>query len=587
MPLRLFLDPTVLLQTIALALSIFNLVAFLWLACTVWLSRDRHSLIARVGVVGLSLAALFFFLHSLLISGSVTKGSGLVSADFLWRLIWFPALGVPYIWFIIGLHYASLINTGWRRRRPILLITSALLGLAVLVLLIIYRSLFTFEGTLRLLAYNDVGSDETLHWFSPLMVLPILFLCYVAFCAIGPWFTPERVGRVLRFLWLIVIERKSPSSLRQKLVDTFWDDQEGVVLLEEPVFSWHLARPGLFLSALVMLVLTAILGVLGIWSIVQWWRGSQGLPDISHLVPRVLLFIPSNLMLLDIFATGAIALVVLLIGYSVMRHGILIDRPLARRGFFEQWRGIVIVATTIAIFIAILIALTHSNLSGLLLITSLATGTYALFTWSSYTAHDRYITLLRPFLSRTNLRHWLNVDLRKTEQSMEDLFFHLCNDVLEVQCARLVVLAGPVRRSFNFNWPRFDRYPDQDHVLPHEEDLLTLNTGPLPTPRYRKNGQIANVDAYRIRLHVQDHPLICWVLPIYDELGLVAKLYLGPRQDGGIFTDEDMDLAHACGQRILDTLRDHEAMLAVSGLLRRRIVDVKLAWCSAAARAAR
>jgi signal transduction histidine kinase len=43
-----------------------------------------------------------------------------------------------------------------------------------------------------------------------------------------------------------------------------------------------------------------------------------------------------------------------------------------------------------------------------------------------------------------------------------------------------------------------------------------------------------------------------------------------------MFTEEDMDLAHACGQRILDTLRDHEAMQAVAGLLRRRIVDVKL-----------
>jgi signal transduction histidine kinase len=53
-------------------------------------------------------------------------------------------------------------------------------------------------------------------------------------------------------------------------------------------------------------------------------------------------------------------------------------------------------------------------------------------------------------------------------------------------------------------------------------------------------------------------------------------LYLGPRQDGAPFTDEDMDLAHACGQRILDTLSDHEAMQAVAGLLRRRIVDVKL-----------
>lgn len=37
-----------------------------------------------------------------------------------------------------------------------------------------------------------------------------------------------------------------------------------------------------------------------------------------------------------------------------------------------------------------------------------------------------------------------------------------------------------------------------------------------------------------------------------------------------------MNLAHACGQRILDTLVDHEAMQAVAGLLRRRIVDVKL-----------
>ena len=63
-----------------------------------------------------------------------------------------------------------------------------------------------------------------------------------------------------------------------------------------------------------------------------------------------------------------------------------------------------------------------------------------------------------------------------------------------------------------------------------------------------------------MRLTIDGQPTICWVLPIYDELGLVAMLYLGPREDGGTFTDEDMDLAHACGQRILDTLGDHEAM---------------------------
>jgi signal transduction histidine kinase len=75
---------------------------------------------------------------------------------------------------------------------------------------------------------------------------------------------------------------------------------------------------------------------------------------------------------------------------------------------------------------------------------------------------------------------------------------------------------------------------------------------------------------------LQGQPMICWVMPIYDDLGPVATLYLGPRHDGAVFSDEDMDLAHACGQRILDTLRDHEAMQAVAALLRRRNIDVKL-----------
>src|SRR5260370_30701810 len=98
---------THLAQTITLALSIFNLIAFLWLACTVWLNGDRRSMITRVGVVGLGLSALFFFIHALLIFGPLERPNGIIQKDFFWRLIWLPALGVPYIWFVIGLYYAS------------------------------------------------------------------------------------------------------------------------------------------------------------------------------------------------------------------------------------------------------------------------------------------------------------------------------------------------------------------------------------------------------------------------------------------------------------------------------------------------
>lgn len=574
MSLNVFLEPKHFLQTIAIALSIFNLVAFIWLACTVWLNGDRHSLIARVGVIGLSLSALFFFIHTLLIYSPLLQPSGSATQEFLWHLIWLPALGVPYIWFVIGLHYAALINEGWHRRRPLLLVLSALLGLIVLVLLILNQSTFTFVGTLRLLAYNDTIDHTNMGWFSPFILLPILFLCYVTFCAIGPWFTPTRVGRLLRTLLYACFGRNRDISLHRSLVEAFWNDRENVEQLQEPIFSWHLARPGLLLAALVMVCLTMSLGTLGIWSIVNWLKLKQGLPSLT-IVPSLTMLnvIPTDLVVLDIFATGSVALIILLVGYSIVRHGILIERPLARRGFFEQWRGIVIVATAVAIFIALLVMLTQSSLGGLLLITSLATGIYALFTWSSYTAHDRYIAMLGPFLHSTNMRHWLNTDLQKTEQSMEDLFFHLCKDVLEVQCARLMVLAGPVRHSFNYRWSILDQLNDTQEQTGKVPTMTAEAQAKRSSPLHSK---AAGTNAYRVQVTLHGLPAICWVLTIYDELGLVAKLYLGPRQDGGVFTDEDMDLAHACGQRILDTLRDHEAMLAVAGLLRRRIVDVKL-----------
>src|SRR5437588_12527345 len=112
MDISTFLQPGYLLQTCLLALSIFNLVAFLWLAFTVWLNGDRKAGIARLGVVGLGLSAFFFFIHALLISSppAQAQAPSLVTQDFLWHLIWLPALGVPYIWFAIGLHYAALIN---------------------------------------------------------------------------------------------------------------------------------------------------------------------------------------------------------------------------------------------------------------------------------------------------------------------------------------------------------------------------------------------------------------------------------------------------------------------------------------------
>src|SRR5439155_21045580 len=119
----------------------------------------------------------------------------------------------------------------------------------------------------------------------------------------------------------------------------------------------------------------------GIWSVGNWLNVKH---SVSLQVSSPSLnTIPLYLFLLDIFVNGSVALIILLIGYSIVRHGILIERPLARRGFLEQWRGVVIVTTAIAILLALLVAITHSHPASPLLTTSLATIAYTLFTWSN------------------------------------------------------------------------------------------------------------------------------------------------------------------------------------------------------------
>lgn len=575
MSLQAFLDPAHLLQMVVLALSIFDLTAFLWLTFTVWLNGDRSAGIVRLGIVGLGLSALFFFLHAILISSPLTPATSFFSLDLWWRMIWIPALGVPYLWFAIGLHYAALINVNWRRRRPLLLTLSALFGTLILALLVFNRDKFTYIDVMRLLSYSDAFEDISNSWSSPLFFVPILYLIYVTFCAIGPWFTTGRISRLFKLLWGRLGKKvKRTAPLQRAMMDAFWDDPVDVELLEEPMLSWHLARPGLLLAALLMVGLTSTLGVLVVQSMINWFGYGQ---PLTGIFPETVFppgsTVPFNLLILDLLATGAVALVILLIGYSIVRHGVLIERPLARRGFFEQWRGIVIVATLVAILISLLVALTQSSLGGLLLITCLATGAYALFTWSGYTAHDRYIAMLSPFVRSTAQRHWLNTDLPRTEQDLEHLFFHLCHDVLTVECAYLAILTGAVRRSFSYRWP-VGLVPGPQWSKSSRRGSGELS--PVLAERLSEMQSSPATQGRRIQVYANGQPMIVWVVPIYNERGLAATLYLGPREDGVAFTDEDMNIAHTCGQRILDTLGDHEAMQAVTNLLRRRVVDVKL-----------
>jgi two-component sensor histidine kinase len=67
-----------------------------------------------------------------------------------------------------------------------------------------------------------------------------------------------------------------------------------------------------------------------------------------------------------------------------------------------------------------------------------------------------------------------------------------------------------------------------------------------------------------------------WVLPVSDERGVVAQLELGPRLDGAGYTSADLEIARACGQRILDAVGEFAAAQVIASLARRRAVEAEL-----------
>ena len=67
-----------------------------------------------------------------------------------------------------------------------------------------------------------------------------------------------------------------------------------------------------------------------------------------------------------------------------------------------------------------------------------------------------------------------------------------------------------------------------------------------------------------------------WALPVSDERGVVARLVLGPRVDGAGYTSADLEVARACGQRILDAVGEFVAAQAIASLARRRGLEAEL-----------
>jgi signal transduction histidine kinase len=511
-----------LLAPVAIAFSVFSLITYLWLGLTVLLIGDRRSLVTWVGGSGLLLGALFFLSHGALVGAGVPAGA--TASDVWWHISWVPAFGAPICWAAIGLHYAGLAGA-WKRLRVIVIGGVAAVGaLTALLALVCWPAIANYGDFIRLL-------DASLHFRRPepsslassplLPALGLAFVIYIALCASLPWIS-------------LVARRLLPAEATQS--GTHVAD---AVLLWDAWDAWSRARRALLAASLCMLGAGAVVAVIGTLILVAEHRADL-LPattplsldlDVPATPPG---HVPTLLVLADLIVQAALAGLGLLVGWAVVRQGILVERRLPQRGYLSHWQGMALVAGILAAVVAWMAALLPEALPDLLLLVTLVTAASTLFTWQSYVAHDTLLRQLRPFVVSLAVGHtgWLSADPRDVERNVEALFTSLCRDVLGAARGHLSLTAGRLHRTYVYNAP---------------DETAT-------DPRDTRE----------------------WALPVSDERGVVARLVLGPRVDGAGYTSGDLEVARACGQRILDAVGEFAAAQAVASLARRRGLETEL-----------
>lgn len=521
--MELGLQPVVAL--LAIAASVFSLITYLWLGLTVLLMGNRTSKVTWVGGVGLLMASLFFLCHGALVGAGVPSGAS--PTDFWWHLSWVPGFAAPIFWAAIGLHYAGLGGALRRWRLPLLIGVAALGGLAAMLALLSWPAIGHYGDFIRVLGLSLRLHDASVPQPAIPPALPALgaaFVVYVAACAFLPWAS------------LAAVRRADPIR-RPVAMDTTDTDADGM-LLWDPADAWSRARRALLGASLCMIGAGAVVALVGVATTLGEHNTQRagvsaplGLPVPASPPGHV----PLLLVGADLIVQLALAALGLLVGWAVVRQGVLVERRLPQRGFLSRWRGTAGVALLLAGVVAAMAAVDPEALPDLLVLVTLVTGSYALFTWQSYGEHDRLLEQLRPFIASLAPGHagWLATDPQDVEREVQALFTSLCRDVLGASHGRLSLTAGRLHRTLTYDAPS-DGAPD---------------------------------GAERRE----------WTLPVMDERGVVARLALGPRLDGAGYTSADLEIARACGQRIIDAVGEFAAAQAVASLARRRGLEAELA----------
>ncbi len=259
------------------------------------------------------------------------------------------------------------------------------------------------------------------------------------------------------------------------------------------------------------------------------------------------------MMHLETVATYDLAILLLItvaplaLGRAIISYEVFTGRILPRRSLLGQWRNAIVLSGSYAGIAAWSIAANLRPIDSLLLAMVPVALFYALYGWRSLREHEQFVARLRPFLHSQGR----SSNAPNASSSANDLLAALCRHMLDTKAAQLIPvgsvapLAGPPLR-----------YP------------LASAAPPVRPPADLAYGMTP--------LDPRQFAPYCWALPVRSERGVIGVLLIGEKQDGGLYSQEEMDIAQATAERILQLLASEQMVRHLMDLQRRRTSEQRV-----------
>lgn len=298
------------------------------------------------------------------------------------------------------------------------------------------------------------------------------------------------------------------------------------------------ARPWLIATALVLLTVSLL-----VVALIAWSADGNIARNLATSLPAFGRF--------DLLMSALIALASLLLGQAIVAHEIFTGKVLPRRTFVRHWRAVVILAAGYAVIVGLGLAAGLQSIYSLLLTTLLMAAFVALYSWRTFLDRERFYAHLRPFVGRP---------AAEGASYAHELFEVICRDVLATQRAQIVPLGA---------------------------SALLAGPGYLYSPVGAPAARLSapQVDAL-LHARVHDSRIVAlaraaaggydWAIPLWSERGMIGALLVGPKLDGGLYSQEEMEIAQASGERIVDMLAREQMTSRLLAVQRTRAAEQQL-----------